>query len=266
MADLDRSVGRTAFGGDPAGYHAARPAYPDWVFDLLRERCGLGPGRAVFEVGPGTGTATSQLLMLGAAPLVAIEPDARLADHLRRTIPSGDLEVRIEAFEDTQLADGTFDLGVAATSFHWVRAEPGLAQAGRLLRPGGWWSMVWNVFGDEARQDDFHEATAEVLGDRRSPSAGSGGRPDYGLDQARRRAELEASGLFQDVGFEVRPWTLILDAAGVRALYGTYSEINARTADERERVLDALVEIAERQFGGRVERNMLTALHTACRR
>ena len=42
-------------------------------------RCGLAHGA-------GTGTATRRLLDLGANPLVAIEPDARLATFLRETV------------------------------------------------------------------------------------------------------------------------------------------------------------------------------------
>ena len=62
---LARSFGRQAFGDDPANYDVARPDYPDWVFETLRERCGLGPGCATFEVGAGTGKATRPLLAAG---------------------------------------------------------------------------------------------------------------------------------------------------------------------------------------------------------
>ena len=260
MTQLSRSAGRTAFGLDPAAYHAARPAYPDWVFEALRNRCGLRPGAAVFEVGPGTGKASARLLDLGARTLVGIEPDARLAAHLAATLP--DMQVRHEAFEDTELPDNAFDLGLAATSFHWVDPARGYAQAARLLKPGGWWAMVWNMFGDPDRDDPFHEATVGLLGDSVSPSAGEASRPAYAQDVERRTADLAA---FEDIAHETRPWTLVLDPAGVRALYGTYSEINAREPVDRERVLDALAEIAGRQFSGRVERNVLTTLWTARR-
>jgi hypothetical protein len=38
---IDPKFGRVAFGDDPAGYHATRPEYPDWVFETLRDRCQL---------------------------------------------------------------------------------------------------------------------------------------------------------------------------------------------------------------------------------
>lgn len=153
---------------------------------------------------------------------------------------------------------------MAATSFHWVEPASGQAKALNLLRPGGWWAMVWNVFGDETRADPFHEATVGLLGGETSPSAGAPGGPPFALDAGRRRIELKAAG-FEAVGFEARPWTLILDPPAVRALYGTFSDVAQREPVDRERLLDALAEVAAREFGGRVERNMVTALHTARR-
>lgn len=260
MSRLPRSLGRTAFGLDPAAYHAARPGYPPWVYDILVDRCGLAPGCAVFEVGPGTGTASARLLELGADPLVGIEPDPRLAAYLRATLPA--MQVREEAFEQTGLPDAAFDLGLAATSFHWVEPAAGLAQVARLLRPGGWWAMVWNSFGDPDRPDPFHEATVGLLGESNSPSAGDRDRPAYAEDHEARRTDLAA---FENVEAETLSWTLTLDSVGVRALYGTYSEINAREPADRDRLLDALSAKARDDFADAVSRNMLTTLWTARR-
>jgi hypothetical protein len=65
---IDREFGRRAFGLDTRGYHAARPAYPDWVFEILCDRCVLARDTATFEIGAGPGTATRRLLELGAKP------------------------------------------------------------------------------------------------------------------------------------------------------------------------------------------------------
>ncbi|HWA59757.1 MAG TPA: methyltransferase domain-containing protein, partial [Caulobacteraceae bacterium] len=119
MADIDRAFGRRAFGDDAANYDASRPPYPAWVFEVLRERCGLGPGTAAFEVGAGTGKATRELLRLGADPHYAIEPDARLAAFLRAQNLGPALHVVEAPFEAAVLPRADFDLGLAATSFHW---------------------------------------------------------------------------------------------------------------------------------------------------
>jgi hypothetical protein len=135
---VDSRFGRAAFGEDPGGYHATRPAYPSWVFEVLRERCHLVPGTATFEIGAGTGLATRPLLDQGANPLLAIEPDSRLADYLRRSIPDTALSVTVSAFEDTTLTPAGFDLGVSATAFHWLNEGWALSKIAELLRPRGW--------------------------------------------------------------------------------------------------------------------------------
>ena len=162
MTHLDRSFGRRAFGADPANYDTVRPAYPDWVFDTLRTTCGLGAGSAVFEIGAGTGSATRALLAAGAE-VVAVEPDARLAGFLRARVTSPSLRVLTQAFDDAHLSEHAFDLGLAATSFHWLDEAPALAKIARLLKPGGWWAALWNVFGDDAYPDPFHKATHGIL-------------------------------------------------------------------------------------------------------
>ena len=262
-SSIDRQFGRQAFGSDPVGYHAARPPYPDWVFEVLHERCGLAPKMAVFEIGPGTGTATRRLLKLGANPLVAVEPDDRLAIFLRETIADAALTVVISTFEEAVLPAATFDLGLSATAFHWLDEDLALAKVVKLLRPGGWWATVWNVFGDPSRPDPFHEATKILLGGAGSPSAGAGDVP-FALDVEARLAALERTHAFDSIQYQTNPWSLILDPDQTVALYATYSNINIRP--DREAILAKLHRVARDEFHGRVTRNMVTSLYVARRR
>jgi len=263
MAQLDRHFGRTAFGGDAAGYDAVRPDYPDWVYQVFRNRCGLGPGAATFEIGAGTGTATRRLLELGADPLTAVEPDARLAAYLVERSPSPSLRILVQPFETAALDDGTFDLGVSATSFHWLDETAALAKVARLLRPGGWWAMVWNVFGDDGLPDPFHEATHSLLAGPESPSAGKAGVP-FALDAPARMAAMEQAEAFETAEHQASRWSLVLDPDQTVALYATYSNVVARA--DNAQVLSELHRIASDQFRGRVIRNMITSLYTARRR
>ena len=63
-------------------------------------------------------------------------------------------------FEDAELSDATFDLGISATAFHWLDEAAALAKIARLLKPGGWWAALWNVYGDDAYPDLFTKAAA----------------------------------------------------------------------------------------------------------
>jgi hypothetical protein len=262
---LPLSAGRTAFGDDPAAYHAARPDYPDALYERLAERTGFGPRGAVFEVGPGTGLATRRLLTMGVARLTAIEPDARLARHLAETLADPALSVRNASFEDADLAPASHDLGVAATSFHWLEQATALGKVHSALRPGGWWAMWWTHFGLEEGHDPFQAATNHLFVDTpAAPGHGPKGRPFFALDREARLADLAAAG-FEDARSETWRWTLILPTARLAALYATYSPVHALPAEARVNFLERLAAIADGEFGGVVERPFSAVLYTARR-
>ena len=260
---MNRKFGREAFGNDPGSYHVARPGYPDWVFETLRDRCHLSPGTATFEIGAGTGKATRRLLEFGASPLLAIEPDRRLAAFLRNSIQDTALSVIASAFEDATIERASFDLGVSATAFHWLDEDTALIKIADLLRPGGWWAMMWNVFGDNSRPDPFHEATKTLLPPPLTPSAESRDIP-FALDAEARVAAMQRTGAFEAILYQASAWSLILDPGQTVALYATFSNINARP--DREAILTELGRIARDEFHGSVTRNMITCLYTARRR
>jgi SAM-dependent methyltransferase len=263
-APFAREEGRHVFGTAAAIYAVARPGYPDRVYDILRHRCRFGPTSRVLEIGAGTGQATKRLIGAGAQ-VVAVEPSEALAEELatRLTMASG-LEVVASTFEDADLAPSSFDLVAAATAFHWLDAEAALPKIARILRPGGWLALWWNTYGDPTRPDPFHEATEPLLRDLApSPSAGAGGLP-FALDVAVRTSELEQHG-FQDVEYEAVPWTLHLDPTQTRRLYETYSNIARLPDSQRERILDEIERIADSEFGGHVERQVVTSVYTAHR-
>jgi SAM-dependent methyltransferase len=233
------------------------------VFEVLCERCGLAPKVAVFEIGPGTGKATRRLLELGANPLVAVEPDDRLAIFLRETIADAALTVVISTFEEAVLPEASFDLGLSATAFHWRDEDLALDKVAKLLRPGGWWAMLSNVFGDPTLPDPFHEATKVLLDGPLNPSAGAGDVP-FALDAEARLAALERTHAFDNIEHRTSPWSLILDPDQTVALYATYSNIKIRP--DREAVLAELGRVARDEFHGRLTRNMVTSLYLARRR
>lgn len=215
----------------------------------------------MLEVGPGTGQAIARLLELGADPLVAVEPDPGLAAFLRRRFgPRVDL--RESTLEDAEL-DADFDLAVAASSFHWVEEDVGLVLLRRALRPGGFVALWWTVFGDSTRDDPFREAVAPLTRELpRSPSQTDERRPDFALDGEARVAALGRAGFEEAVAHRF-PWTSTWDTEGIRGLFGTFSPILALEPTEREALLHAIAEVAETDFGGRVEKPVVTLLYVA---
>jgi SAM-dependent methyltransferase len=264
MEKLPLDSGRRLFGNDPKAYAEARPDYPDELYERLITRCGLSRATSAFEVGPGTGIATRRLLSLGVSRLRAIEPDPRLAAFLQESIGTGPLEIDQTSFEEALLPDEAFDLGVAATSFHWLEQGPALAKVYRLLKPGGWWAMWWNHFGSE-EPDAFQQATDHLFtATADSPSWSGEKRIPFAFDRSRRLQDLTATG-FKDA--EVETWSsrLTCDTARLVALYSTFSPIQALDPNSRQQFLIDLARIADEQFGGQVERPLIAVLYTARR-
>jgi SAM-dependent methyltransferase len=255
--------------GDVDSYDRGRPGYPDRVYELLGQRCGLGARTNVLEIGPGTGQATRRLLDAGAS-VTAVELGPQLARRLESNLGGPDLRVLVGAFEDLTFEPESFDLVVAATSFHWLPSGDALQVCANALRAGGSLALWWNVFGDPDRPDPFHDALTPIL-ERLAPALldvpGAGnaatGQWPYALDGAARIGEIVASGRFGTVYREVIPWTGRHRADELRALFASFSPWLALPPDERTRVLDALERLARDEFGGVVERPYLTPVYVA---
>jgi SAM-dependent methyltransferase len=259
---------RRLFGLDPAGYASGRPPYPERIFELLAERCGLAEGTPTLEIGPGPGRATASLLARGARPLVAVEPDAALAAFLRDRFGERVAVVQ-QPFEEAELPEGGFTLAASATAFHWIEQERGLAQVARALEPGGWWAAWWMAHHDPDAPDDLYRALEPLLDPLPAPRAAAGDKgkatPGFPFDRDARVGDLERTGVFDRISVDQVRTRLTLDPARARALFGTFSPLLALEPDERERVLDAIERVIVEQFGGRFERTNLTILYTARR-
>jgi SAM-dependent methyltransferase len=256
-----RAEARSVYGLDAAGYDAGRPEYPDRVYEVLEQRCGLRGGSVVLECGPGTGQVTRRLVEAGAR-VIAIEPDPAMAAYLRQGFQGKEVEVVESLFEDALVEDGSFNLAVAATSFHWVDQAIGLPKLGRAVQAGGWVALWWTIFADPDRPDPFHEATYDLFGEDRDRSIRTS---KFQLDQAGRRSDLIRLGGLVDVESEYIAWTARLDSVAVRALYASLINVRRLPKTDQQCVLDALEKIASEQFGGGVERPFVTVLYTGRR-
>ena len=265
---IDRSEGRRLFGLDPGAYCDARPDYPEPIYRALVERGAIEPGTATLEIGPGPGVATRRLIELGANPLTVVEPDARFMPSLEPLAAAAAVPMRIvvAAFEDAPLTNASFDLVAAATSYHWLDPNVAIDKVAALLKPGGWAALWWNIFGDLEKPDPFHDATRELLGDGAISPSGAPDAIPFGLDRSAREAEFARSDAFGEVFYAETRWTLTLDTARVGKLYEGFSHIQRMPTVARERLLAQLMEIADAEFGGRVERNMTSPIYLARRR
>lgn len=259
---LALSAGRSVFGKNAASYDSARLGYPAELYERIFARIGKVEHPAILEIGAGTGLATRDLLARCPGAMVVVEPDARMAGFLQAALgTAAGLTIQSCPFEDADLPPASFDLAAAAASFHWLEPVAALTNIRTALKPCGVLALWWNVYRATGIGDDFADALAPLLkGIALPPSEGEG--IHHSLDAGRYQSLLEENG-FGHVEHMVLRRERILDAAGMRALYETYSFVRLLPEPERLGLLDRIAELVETRFGGRAPNIVLTPLYTA---
>jgi SAM-dependent methyltransferase len=243
------------FTGLAATYARYRPDYPPPVVDFILQRCGLGPGSRLVDVGCGTGIS-SRLFADRGLDVIGIEPNEEMRRQaLSVPPPSGAIppDYRAGQAEATGLPDATADAVLAAQAFHWFQPEPTLREFHRILKPEGWAVLVWN---ERDEVDPFTAAFGAVI--RSSPGAPAIEGPRAKADQP-----LLHSPLFRDARRDVFRHHQELDEDGVlgRAFSASYAP---REPAQAETFAAALREVFARfQKGGRVVLRYQTSVTSA---
>jgi SAM-dependent methyltransferase len=215
-------------------YDAARPSYPNGVYDAL----GVLHGLVVLDVGAGTGIATRGLLDRGAS-VVAVDPGrALLARAAART---RGLPAVVADGAVLPARTGTADLICFAQAWPWLDKTIGAREAHRVLREQGRWAGWWS----HARSDgeDWFERYWSVI-ERSCPGTHRTQRDiDWG-------ATVAESGLF-NVGDRVTvPWTRELSVDDWMTDQASHSYVAALQDADRERLRSNLRQIIEARFPG----------------
>ena len=170
---MDVGTRAASFGSVAEDYHRWRPSYPPEAVDWLAP---LPPAHVV-ELGAGTGKLT-ELLAARGLRVDAVEHDPRMLEVLGRHVP--DARLHVSDASSIPLEDGSLDAVLVADAWHWFDPGPTVAEVRRVLRPGGWLGLVWNVVAapvepwERALADDSQEydraskASAEGLNRRLS--------------------------------------------------------------------------------------------------
>jgi SAM-dependent methyltransferase len=144
------------FSGLASVYAAARPSYPVASVDVLVE--GMGDPAALSVVDLGAGTGISSRLIADRGPrCLAIEPNAKMRDA---ATPHERVEWVNGTAEATTLADASVDVVAAFQAWHWVDHPAGVAEARRILKPGGRMAAIYN---ERDESDPFTAAYGAIV-------------------------------------------------------------------------------------------------------
>lgn len=142
-------------------YKNHRPGYPPGVIDFLLAKDALLHGSVVADIGAGTGLLT-RLLLPHTKVVYAVEPNDAMRGEMEQELAASEkLRSRKGTAEQTGLADHSIDLVAAAQAFHWFDADKARAEFRRILKPGGFVALIWNLRDVEA--DDFQRDYESML-------------------------------------------------------------------------------------------------------
>lgn len=131
-------------------YVKYRPHYPNAVLDWLVEETGLDSSWVVADVGSGTGIL-SRLFLDNGNTVYGVEPNAAMRSAGERYLVDFENFISVDGrAEATGLESASVDLVAAGQAFHWFDAAACRREFRRILKPGGWVSLVWNTRKTEA--------------------------------------------------------------------------------------------------------------------
>ncbi|MFC9341273.1 class I SAM-dependent methyltransferase [Streptomyces sp. NPDC057020] len=254
------------FDEDAELYDRARPGYPRELYDDLVECAGAGPGSRLLEIGCGTGQATLPLAERGFR-ITAVEAGPSMAAVARRNLDGfGGVEVVTSDFESWPLPEDSFDVVLAATSFHWIDPAVRMAKAAEALRPGGALAVVRTQHVRGGSEEFFTEV--QRCYERFDPDTTPGTQPPEaarvdGSDHAR---EVARCGAFGPPVFRRYERDLSYTTAEYLELLRTYSGHRALPEAARAGLPACVAGLIDGRYDGRVTKRYLVELAVAHRR
>jgi SAM-dependent methyltransferase len=241
-------------------YNEARPCYPDELFSTLISITGLTSNAEVLEIGPGTGQATKPLA-IGGYNITCIELGSALskvAQHELSDYPN--VEILTGAFESMKLPNGTFDLVLAATSFHWIKPEVKYIKSHQILKQNGYLAIIHtNHVSDE--KGDFLFEISKPIYDRYNFS-------DKNQNQSLPKTldifpiEIDKN-LFRLIHFQLFPVMIIYTAKEYINLLNTYSNHLAAKQQVRDDFFKEIEALINERFNGSIEKHFVMSLTIA---
>ncbi len=135
----------TRFSNLVRNYALYRPHYPLGIIRVLRKEAGLRRDSVIADVGSGTGISAGLFLRNGNI-VYGVEPNREMRKAAERSLKRFDRFSSIAGTaERTTLPAASVDFVIASQAFHWFDVGRSKKEFARILKPGGWVAIIWNI-------------------------------------------------------------------------------------------------------------------------
>lgn len=195
-------------------------------------------GSQIADVGAGTGKLTENLIEIGLSG-VAVEPNAAMFEEGKRLFESfQQFRWQSGSAEKTGLPEKTFQWVLMGSSFHWTQPELSLPEFHRILKPGGYFTALWNP--RDLEKNPLHSRIEtkikEIIPELKRVS--SGGKPyTQDLEQT-----LLSSGYFSELIFMEAPHEVSMTPERYLGAWRSVNDIQAQAGPDRFQKILAMIE------------------------
>jgi SAM-dependent methyltransferase len=264
VRDDERRRRRDTFERNAVDYDTVRPGYPAEALAAAASLASLGEGVRALEVGCGTGQATAWLGSLGCEVLALDRAPDMLEAARRRLSAYPNVELRLADFEALSVRP-SYGALLFATSYHWLDPSDRVDRCAGHLARGGSLVLLWHTH--PRPYTGFHERVESIyrrlVPDWEPPA--SPGMTEEGIDRV--RSELERGrGPFGPVVRRSFDWSRVYSRADYVRLLSTYSDHLLMPDALRRELFADVGALADREFGGAIERPYRTELLVAAKR
>lgn len=200
-------------------------------------------GFVVADVGAGTGKLTENLYELGFGGF-AVEPNEAMRGEAER-LGTTTRRFRWSAgsAESTGLGDHCVDWVFMASSFHWTKPQLALTEFHRILRPGGFFTALWNPRDLESSELHMRiEARVHSIVPGLTRVSSGSSKYTQGIEQT-----LLGTGQFGNLLFTEAPHEEVMTKERYLGAWRSVNDIQAQAGPARfAEILDAIAkEIGE---------------------
>ncbi len=148
-----------------AKYYVGRPGYSIPLLTMIKSHVAMIQGESnikIADVGAGTGKLTECLVRLGGISGYAVEPNDAMREEGIKAFSEIDL-IRWSkgTAEETNLPDNCVDWVLMGSSFHWTDVPKAMAEFHRILKPGGFFTAIWNP--RDIERSPLHNELEEII-------------------------------------------------------------------------------------------------------